>query len=517
MMIGGAGEETSDFSPSARPAEPAASEKAALAALFPQFEILETLGRGGMGVVYKARQIKLDRLVALKVIRPDAVHQKHFAERFQREALAMARLQHPGIVMIHDYGEVDGLYYLVMELVDGGDLRAPLARGKLAQEAALLIALQVCEAIEYAHGQGIIHRDIKPENILRTRSGQVKIADFGLAKLLQPSEAAPLTQTRQVMGTPHYMAPEQLERPREADHRADIYSLGVLIYEMFTGSLPLGRYELPSEQLGTDEHLDDIIAKALARDPNARFQRIGDLRRDLLEFAEGYDLAEAWSSPEVRASLIGSEPLRSKGDGDSSWSSWWLLPFFAILVAWPLLNFIVRTIVNVADVISRAFIVRLGGNSTPAPTWLALVVGLGLLAGAARALWVFRCKRFQSSHRGPSGWSDTAMPATAKGGIGGAMQTKPQEWRFLATLLTLFLISLLGLVVSFGCLVYGLALHRGDDWQLPLAFVSGFGLGACVLGWLTAVFWKGMEQLRSKESVAPGAVKDESSSRWESF
>ncbi len=296
-----------------------------LAGLFPQFEILGSIGRGGMGVVYKARQIKLDRLVALKLIRPESLGDANFAERFAREARAMAKLNHPNIVMVHDFGEVGGLFYLVMELVEGHDLRQALKKGPLKDEAALVMALQICDALQYAHEQGIVHRDIKPENVLLGPDGQVKLADFGLAKLLVPSEVQPLTLTRQVMGTPHYMAPEQLERPRAVDHRADIYALGVVIYEMFTGVLPLGRYELPSEKVGADEQLDEVVTKALARDPDERYARVADLRADLEEFAENYDLTDAWKAAVVRASLLSSGQEGGAGGDDGSW--WlWLIP-----------------------------------------------------------------------------------------------------------------------------------------------------------------------------------------------
>lgn len=219
-----------------------------LAPRFPQLEILERIGAGGMGVVYRARQKELDRIVALKILRPDFGPEANFAERFQREARAMARLSHPHIVTVHDFGRIDDVFYFVMEYIDGVNLRQLEKAGQLAPAQALALVPQVCEALQYAHEQGVVHRDIKPENILITRDGRVKIADFGLAKLAGHAEQAHLTGTWQVMGTPHYMAPEQVERPTEVDHRADIYSLGVVFYEMLTGELPLGRFPLPSSK-----------------------------------------------------------------------------------------------------------------------------------------------------------------------------------------------------------------------------------------------------------------------------
>ena len=172
-----------------------------LAPHFPQLEILELLGHGGMGVVYKARQLRLDRLVALKILPPELGRDPAFAERFAREARALARLSHPRIVGVHDFGEAGGLFYLVMEFVDGLNLRGLLRRGRLKPEEALRIVPQVCEALQYAHEEGIVHRDIKPENILLDRRGNVKIADFGLAKLLgMMTPDSVLTGSRQVIG-----------------------------------------------------------------------------------------------------------------------------------------------------------------------------------------------------------------------------------------------------------------------------------------------------------------------------
>ena len=155
-----------------------------IAGKFPQFEILECLGRGGMGVVYKARQKSLNRLVAIKILAPEREHDARFAGRFAREAELLAKLSHPHIVTIHDFGETGGLYYLVMEFVDGVNLRDLLREGKLEPKQALAIVPEICDALQFAHDQGIVHRDIKPENILLDRLGRVKVADFGLAKLV---------------------------------------------------------------------------------------------------------------------------------------------------------------------------------------------------------------------------------------------------------------------------------------------------------------------------------------------
>jgi serine/threonine protein kinase len=229
----GLGEASATGPASAERGEPPPPEE--LARLFPQLEILDVLGRGGMGVVYRARQRGLDRLVALKMLCPGAGSDPAFAERFTREARALARLNHQGIVTVHEFGQVEGVSYLIMEYVDGTNLRDVIRRGSLRPDQALALVPPICEALQYAHERGIVHRDIKPENILLDHRGRVKIADFGLAKLRLPAQpGGTLTGTQQVIGTPHYMAPEQWERPLAVDHRADIYSLGVVFYELLT-------------------------------------------------------------------------------------------------------------------------------------------------------------------------------------------------------------------------------------------------------------------------------------------
>jgi predicted Ser/Thr protein kinase len=253
-----------------------------LTALFPQLEVLELIGRGGMGAVYKARQPSLERLVALKVLPPEAGRDPAFAERFAREARALARLCHPNIVAVHDVGKAGEFYYFVMEYVDGANLRELLRDGQLTPEQALRIVPQICDALQYAHENGVVHRDIKPENILLDRKGRVKIADFGLAKLLgRDTGNFTLTGSRQVMGTLYYMAPEQVERPLEVDHRADIYSLGVVFYEMLTGQLPVGRFPMPSEKAGTDAFLDEVVLRALEREPARRYQHASEVKTDI--------------------------------------------------------------------------------------------------------------------------------------------------------------------------------------------------------------------------------------------
>ena len=250
---------------------------------FPQLEILELLGQGGMGAVYKARQKQLDRLVALKILPPEVGQAEAFAERFTREAQSLAKLNHPQIVTVHEFGHTeDGLYYFLMEFVDGTDLRHVIQAGELKADQALAIVPQLCDALQYAHKKGIVHRDIKPENILLDKEGNIKIADFGLAMLLdRPTTDFTLTQAGQRMGTPHYMAPEQIEGAHEVDHRADIYSLGVVFYEMLTGELPLGRFAPPSKKVQVDVRLDEIVLHTLEKEPERRYQHASEIKTDV--------------------------------------------------------------------------------------------------------------------------------------------------------------------------------------------------------------------------------------------
>ena len=259
---------------------------AELAGQFPELEILELVGRGGMGIVYKARQKHLDRLVALKILSPRIARDPAFAERFTREARAMALLNHPHIVAVYDFGQREGRYYFLMEFVDGVNLRQLLDTGRLEPQQALAIVPQMCEALQYAHDHRIVHRDIKPENLLLDRHGQVKIADFGLAKLVgRTTGDLTLTGTGQVMGTLHYMAPEQMEHPQEVDHRADIYSLGVVFYQLLTGELPLGRFAPPSRKVHVDVRLDEIVLRALEKEPSLRYQQVSQIKTKVEEIA----------------------------------------------------------------------------------------------------------------------------------------------------------------------------------------------------------------------------------------
>ncbi len=307
---------------------------AELSPLFPDLEILELVGRGGMGMVYKARQKHLDRFVALKILLPSVGKDPAFASRFNREARAMAMLSHPRIVTVYEFGEKvlpstsgrrdggeGGFYYFLMEFIDGLTLRQLLDAGKLTSQEALAIVPQICEALQFAHDKGVVHRDIKPENILMDRDGQVKIADFGLAKLVG-KEGKDLTKTGagQVMGTPNYMAPEQIEHPQEVDHRADIYSLGVVFYQMLTGELPIGRFASPSKKVQIDVRLDEVVLRALEKEPEQRYQQASDIKSRLETIA---------TTRQVSRSAVDAQPRLSK---TALVGALWGGPLFAVII-----------------------------------------------------------------------------------------------------------------------------------------------------------------------------------------
>lgn len=242
-----------------------------LAEFFPQLEMLSLIGRGGMGVVYKARQKSLHRHVALKLLAPERAGDPMFARRFASEARSLAALNHPHIVGVHDFGEAGGYFYLLMEFVDGVNLRQLMASRRLSPDEAMRIITPVCDALQAAHERGIVHRDVKPENLLIDRNGQVKIADFGIARMMdEPAVEA--------VGTPDYAAPEQ-QASGPSDHRADIYSLGVVLYEMITGQRPgVGVIIPPSRRAAVDMRIDEVVLRALHQEPDLRFRTVAEFR-----------------------------------------------------------------------------------------------------------------------------------------------------------------------------------------------------------------------------------------------
>ncbi len=258
-----------------------------------------------MGAVYLARQPSLDRLVALKILPPQSDTGSGFGERFIREARALARLSHPNIVTVYEFGLAGNLHFFLMEYVDGMNLRQLQLSGRLSPREALQIVPQLCDALQFAHDEGVVHRDIKPENILIDQKGRVKIADFGLAKMLgHETGDMRLTGEGHVMGTPHYMSPEQIEHPLDVDHRADIYSLGVVFYEMLTGELPLGRFAPPSSKVMIDVRLDDVVMRALEKEPNRRYQHASQVKTAVDSITNSAALSPAASAENLAQEIL---------------------------------------------------------------------------------------------------------------------------------------------------------------------------------------------------------------------
>ena len=267
------------------------------------------VGRGGMAMVYEATQLSLERPVALKILSPGLAQSEHFVERFEREAAALSQLSHPNLVHIISRGREGDTYYLVMEYVDGESLRSRLRReGPLPLGDAVAIADQVAAGLAAAHAAGVLHRDIKPENILLASTGTAKLSDFGIARLVGADEPdrQQSTSSHRRMGSAPYMAPEQTGGSGSEDHRADLYALGVTLYEMLTGQLPAGQLQ-PASALadGVPKAIDRVLARALAADPDERYQDVPSLRAAL-------EQAAAAPAPVRRRVRVVRRPVRPR-------------------------------------------------------------------------------------------------------------------------------------------------------------------------------------------------------------
>ena len=293
--ISGSGESSSSFQ--FPPSAPDLSGK-----VLGGYQLVRTIAEGGMGVVYEAIQMNLSRRVAVKILNDELATRPEFMQRFQREAKAAAALNHPNMVAVHDFCQVDGCCFLVMEFVEGQDLaQYAEENGKIPVEAALQIVEQAALALKAACEKSIIHRDIKPSNLMLTREGHVKVSDLGLAKML--NEASDLTLTGVGMGSPYFMAPEQASDAREVDHRVDIYSLGITLLYLLTGKRPFdgntpfsivlahANKPLPAgAELGTElpDEVEALIQKMAAKNPAERYPDYDALLADLRRVKAGY-------------------------------------------------------------------------------------------------------------------------------------------------------------------------------------------------------------------------------------
>ncbi len=290
---------------------------------FSHYRVLEKLGTGGMGVVYKAQDLRLERYVALKFLPDNLTNDAQALERFRREALAASALNHANICTVHDIGEQDGRPFLAMEFIDGETMRRHVNNKPLPVEEILNLGIQIADALDAAHAEGIIHRDIKPANIFVTKRGQAKVLDFGLAKLISkrdgdtevsdsshPGLENPISIVGVISGTPSYMSPEQI-RGDDLDVRADVFSMGLLLYEMATGqkAFPgstggviieaiLSKSPTPVRSLNPDiqVELEAIINKAIDKDKELRYQSAAELRSDLQVLKRGFESGHTQSS-----------------------------------------------------------------------------------------------------------------------------------------------------------------------------------------------------------------------------
>lgn len=323
------------------------------------FELRKKLGKGGMGEVFLARQISLDRMVALKTLSKELARKPDFVARFEREAKAMAKVDHPNVVKIYAVDSYKGIHFAAIEYIDGQSIQKWLDQlVKFSVADSVFVAIVCAEALKHAHSENMVHRDIKPDNILVTKKGVIKVADFGLAKVMD--EDVSMTQSGTGLGTPLYMAPEQARDAKHVDHRVDIYALGAMLYHLLTGKLPFGgntALELimakekgtypPARSLRPEvpERLDLIIDKMMAKDPNHRYKNCDDVLRDLmalglhgesLSFIQGAEVtgvgrsggnSVTGSTQQIRKPVATTQAFAGAGDTTTGTTRIWYVQF----------------------------------------------------------------------------------------------------------------------------------------------------------------------------------------------
>ncbi len=461
-----------------------------IAKLFPQLEVIDFIGHGGMGAVYKARQPALDRFVALKILSPRIADSPGFAERFNREARALARLVHPNIVAVHDFGKAGDLHYLIMEYVDGANLREVERAGRLAPEQALAIVPQICEALQFAHNEGIVHRDIKPENILLDKKGRVKITDFGIAKILgQTSDQASLTGAKDVVGTPHYMAPEQIESPALVDHRADIFSLGVVFYEMLTGELPLGKFQPPSQRVQMDVRLDEVVLHTLEKQPERRYQQASQVKTAV---------------ETITSSRPGPPPAVTAPELNPRQPALYLLSSMVCLAGLVLVLGFLRS------------------GLLPGPLGYAIVVGalfaLTIAVLKLAGLWPFGSPLFPKSNFTARNLRRSTQPAAISGAAPSSIQRPDLFWRRFAIVMACVVVgiptaaAILGLLVAIAKPIFVKARERSreapaqqlaqEGWQLKAPDAARKKLMALV----EDLFQHNFRDIKSRQTLDWGDV-----------